>query len=75
MFNQNRWANNCTTTPLFYIYCCSALIIMKTEQQIRDKIKEIRNIQEGLRLQGRIEEAKHWNETLYYLHWVLGERD
>ena len=30
MFNQSRWANNCTVTPLFYICCYGAFIIMPT---------------------------------------------
>lgn len=48
---------------------------MKTEEQIREEIVKIEKNQEDLRRQGRDEEARHWNETLYHLRWVLGERD
>jgi hypothetical protein len=29
MFNRSRWANNCTVTPLFYIFCYGAFFIME----------------------------------------------
>jgi hypothetical protein len=48
---------------------------MRTEAEIRKEIEEIRENQQGLRRQGRWEEARHWNDVLYYLHWVLGKRD
>jgi len=40
MFNQSRWAKNCTVTPLFYICCYGAFIIMKIDFQMLDN-KEI----------------------------------
>ncbi len=29
MFNRSRWAKNCTVTPLFYICCYGAFLIME----------------------------------------------
>ena len=48
---------------------------MKTEEEIEKEIEDIKRNQEGLERQGRYEEAKHWNDILYYLNWVLGKRE
>lgn len=32
MFNRSRWVDNCTVTPLFYIYCYGAFFIMPTKK-------------------------------------------
>lgn len=44
---------------------------MKTEQQIENEIKSIKYIQKALRLQDREDEAKYWDDILYYLDWCL----
>ncbi len=44
---------------------------MKTEQQIENEIKSIKYIQKELRLQGREDEAKYWDDIIYYLDWCL----
>lgn len=46
MFNRSRWAKKTTNTPLFFIMCYVALIVMKTknwkENKIVKKIYELR---------------------------------
>ena len=44
---------------------------MKTEQQIENEIKSIKYLQKALRLQDREDEAKYWDDILYYLDWCL----
>ena len=44
---------------------------MKTREQIEEEIREIRRNQEGLRQQGRHEEADHWDDVVWHLNWVL----
>ena len=39
MFNRSRWANNCTVTPLFYICCYGAFLVMKCVKFSKDYIK------------------------------------
>ena len=45
----------------------------RTAEEIREEIKQIRENQEGLRLQGRHEEVKYWNDIIFHLKWVLNE--
>lgn len=48
---------------------------MRSEKQIRDKIKEMQVIKNNLSKQYRLEEATEWAEKIWTLKWVLLEKD